>query len=115
MGATTVPGQLDRLLIALLLTLAVAVVTERLRFPYTLGVLLARLAFGVSHLLPGVRLAPSVVLFVFLPALLFDGAWRLDAAALRADRLIVTLLAGPGLLLAVAVVAVCLHRALGLP
>jgi CPA1 family monovalent cation:H+ antiporter len=107
---------LVELVVALLaLSVAVSFVSRRLRLPYTLALVVAGLLIGVADLLPGVRVAPDLILFLFLPALLFDGAWSLDLRALRADWLPIFLFAVPGLLLTVAIVAVGLHLALALP
>ncbi len=98
----------------LLVTLAVALVARRLRLPYTLVLVVVGLVLGVAHLVPGVELQPETVLFIFLPALLFEGAWSLDFAQLRANWLPIALLAVPGLLLSLGIVALVLHWGLGL-
>lgn len=99
----------------LVITLAVALISRPLRLPYTLVLVVAGLLIGVSPLLPNLHLNPEVVLFLFLPALLFEGAWNVDVKQLTANWLSVFLLAVPGLLLSVLVVAVLVHWSLGLP
>jgi CPA1 family monovalent cation:H+ antiporter len=103
--------------VALLLVLAivVALIARRLRFPYTLALVLVGLLLGFAHVDPQLHLEPDLVLLLFLPALLFEGAWNVDVRALRANWLAVTLLAGPGLLLSLAVVALALRFGAGLP
>lgn len=103
------------LVLLLVITLAVALISRPLRLPYTLVLVVVGLIIGVSPLLPDLRLDPDVVLFLFLPALLFEGAWSVDVKQLTANWLAVLLLAVPGLLLSVLVVAALLHWALGLP
>ncbi len=103
------------LVLLLLITLAVALISRPLRLPYTLVLVVVGLIIGVSPLLPNLRLNPDVVLFLFLPALLFEGAWNVDVKQLTANWLAVLLLAVPGLLLSVFVVAALLHWTLGLP
>lgn len=102
------------LVILLLVALGTLVVTRRVRVPYTLGLVIAGLVISVFNLLPGLRLTPSIVLDVFLPALLFEGAWSLDLRQLRAVWQPVALLVVPALLLTVGVCAVVLHFAAGL-
>lgn len=104
-----------RLVVVLMLVaLATIVVTRRLRVPYSLGLVVVGLAIAAFRLLPDVRLTPDVVLDVFLPALLFEGAWTLDFHLLRRVWLPVTLLVGPGLLLTVGICAVVLRLGAGL-
>jgi monovalent cation:H+ antiporter, CPA1 family len=103
------------LVLLLVITLAVALISRPLRLPYTLVLVVVGLIIGVSPLLPNVSLNPNVVLFLFLPALLFEGAWNVDVQQLTADWLVVLLLSVPGLLLSVLVVAALLHWTLGLP
>ncbi|MDQ2885444.1 MAG: cation:proton antiporter [Chloroflexota bacterium] len=102
------------LVLLLVITLAVALISRPLRLPYTLVLVVVGLIIGVSPLLPNLSLNPDVVLFLFLPALLFEGAWNVDVQQLTADWLVVLLLSVPGLLLSVLVVAALLHWTLGL-
>lgn len=93
--------------------LIIALVARRLRFPYTLALALVGLALGLLHLLPAIELQSSVTLFIFLPALLFEGAWNIEMPALLANWFIVLLLAVPGLLVAVLIAALALHFGAG--
>jgi CPA1 family monovalent cation:H+ antiporter len=107
--------EVQALVLLLALSLAVALAARRLRFPYTLALVLAGLALGVLHLTPDVRLEPDLVLLIFLPVLLFEGAWNADVSALRADWRVIALLAVPGLLLSLVVIGLVLHWGAGLP
>jgi CPA1 family monovalent cation:H+ antiporter len=104
----------ELLVLLLVITLAIALVSRPLRLPYTLVLVVVGLMIGFSPLLSNVSLDPDVVLFLFLPALLFEGAWNADTRRLIDNWLAVFLLAVPGLLLSVLVVAVFLHWGLGL-
>ena len=106
---------IEILVLLVLLSLAVALVTRRLRFPYTLGLVVVGLALGALHALPQVALNPNLVLFVFLPALLFEGSWRVEVRALLDDWLAIVLLAVPGLGISLLVVALVVHWGAGLP
>jgi CPA1 family monovalent cation:H+ antiporter len=106
-------GTIETLTALLAGALIVALLARRLRFPYTLALALVGLALGVLHLLPAIELQPSVTLFVFLPALLFEGAWNIDMPALLANWFIILLLAVPGLLVAVLIAALALHFGAG--
>ncbi|GAC1364007.1 MAG: sodium:proton antiporter [Ktedonobacteraceae bacterium] len=114
-GGDNTQQNVQLLVLLLIITLVVALISQPLRLPYTLVLVVVGLIIGVSPLLPDLRLNPDVVLFLFLPALLFEGAWNVDVKHLTANWLIVLLLAVPGLLLSVLVVAALLHWTLGLP
>lgn len=115
MHTTAAAVQVGEVVLLLMLTLAVAVLANRLRFPFTLALVLAGLVLGVFHLRLGLALSPDIVLFIFLPALLFEGAWNIDTSELRANWLAITLLAVPGLIISLAVTAAIVHWGTGLP
>jgi CPA1 family monovalent cation:H+ antiporter len=99
----------------LVITLAVALISRPLRLPYTLVLVVVGLLIGLSPLLPGLHLNPNIILFLFLPALLFEGAWNVDIKHLTENWLPVFLLAVPGLLFSVLIVGLLLHWGAGLP
>ena len=102
-------------MLLLVLAIVVALIARRLRFPYTLALVLVGLLLGFVHVDPQLHLEPDLVLLLFLPALLFEGAWNVDVRALRTNWLAVALLAGPGLLLSLGVVALALRFGAALP
>jgi monovalent cation:H+ antiporter, CPA1 family len=61
-----------------------------------------------------VHLDPNVVLYIFLPPLLFEGAWNAEMEKLQADWLPIALLAVPGLVLSMLLVAAVLYWGIGL-
>ncbi|HEY7834927.1 MAG TPA: cation:proton antiporter [Ktedonobacterales bacterium] len=103
------------LVILLVVALATALVARWLRVPYTVGLVVAGLVIAAFGLLPGVGLTPSLVLDIFVPALLFEGAWSVDIKSLRRDWAPVALLVGPGVLLTLGVCALVLRLGAGLP
>lgn len=103
----------ETMLILLLVVFAIAVVVQRVRLPYTIALVLA----GLLGFQPGFRhifLTPDLILVVFLPILLFEGAYNVSARRLRENLLPIALLAGPGVLLAMLVTAAIVHLVLGL-
>ena len=72
-------------MLLLVLAIVVALIARRLRFPYTLALVLVGLLLGFVHVDPQLHLEPDLVLLLFLPALLFEGAWNVDMRALRAN------------------------------
>jgi Sodium/hydrogen exchanger family len=74
----TTQQNVQLLVLLLVITLVVALISRPLRLPYTLVLVVVGLIIGISPLLPDLRLNPDVVLFLFLPVLLFEGAWSVD-------------------------------------
>jgi len=80
----------------LLIALVVNLITSKLSIPYTLGLVIAGLGIGFIGLTPEAHLSPELLLFVFLPALLFEAGWSANLKLLRENwRAIFTSL-GPG-------------------
>src|SRR6266571_8916080 len=97
--------QVQTVVILLIVALGVALFSRRLRLPYTLALVIVGLVIGFSPLLPDLHLSPDTVIFLFLPALLFEGAWNVEIERLTADWLVIFLLAVPGLGLSLLTVA----------
>lgn len=100
------------------LLIAVAVVAAAVRyvrFPYTIALVLTGLALALAPNTPRLQLTPGIILTVFLPVLLFHGAYNLDLAAVRANLTPVALLAVPGVIVTAGLVGAALHVAAGLP
>jgi CPA1 family monovalent cation:H+ antiporter len=110
-------------LIGLLLVAAAAAIgLKRTHVPYTvglvlLGLLLSALAERVDALEPlrELSLSPEIILFVFLPTLIFESAFNLDARLLSRNLAPVLTLAAPGLLLSTGIVGVLLTLLTPLP
>jgi CPA1 family monovalent cation:H+ antiporter len=66
----------DVVILGLLVIVAVAAaVVHYMRIPYAVALVLAGLVLALLPDVPRVQLTPSVILTIFLPALLFYGAW----------------------------------------
>lgn len=109
-----IPLLIRDLVLLLLIALAVILLTRRLAIPYTLGLVVAGLLLGFLHLIPDAALTPDLVLFVFLPPLLFEGAWSVKFALLKENWRVIFFLAGPGLLLSLVIIAGILRVGEGL-
>jgi CPA1 family monovalent cation:H+ antiporter len=80
-----------------------------MRLWHIAALLIAGIVVGV--LFPG-RLTgvfPAATLYVFLPALIFEGAWYLDLRIMRAAWKAITILAIPGVVVTAAVIAGAMH------
>ncbi|MFV2064033.1 MAG: cation:proton antiporter [Chloroflexota bacterium] len=93
----------------------VGLAVRRIALPYSVALVGVGLAAGL--VLPGLELdiTPELVLVVLLPGLVFEAAFHIDLVALRRGVGSVALLAGPGVLVVAAVVAISLYLGTGLP
>jgi CPA1 family monovalent cation:H+ antiporter len=69
---------------------------------------------GILPFIQYEHIDPNLILYVFIPALLFEGAWNAEIDRLVADWLPIVLLAIPGMVLSLLIVAVVLHFGIGL-
>ena len=95
----------------LVVAAAVHALSKRFKVPFTValvvaGAILAWLSDRVELLAPiaSLQVTPDAVLFVFLPTLIFQSAFHLDARALRENLAPTLALAVPGLLLSTAAI-----------
>lgn len=104
------------LVFSLLVAIVVlASVATRFRLPYAILLVLAGLVLGFIPGLPTIELDPELLLFLFLPPLIYSSAWLTSWREFRANLRPILLLA-VGLVLAITVVvAVLAHVLLGLP
>ncbi|MDQ2858230.1 MAG: sodium:proton antiporter [Candidatus Eremiobacteraeota bacterium] len=82
--------------------LLVSVVAERAGIPYVVALLVVALPIELPHI-PD-QFAPAL-LFIFLPALIFEAAWNVDATILRNRSALIAILALPGVILTAFLVA----------
>jgi Na+:H+ antiporter len=107
----------------LLVALAILLVAKRTRLPFT--VLLVLVGIGLAwlqgrypeqlHLLDSLHISPDLILFVFLPTLIFESAYNLDARRLRHNLVPILALAVPGLLLSTGLIGLIVWFATGIP
>jgi CPA1 family monovalent cation:H+ antiporter len=98
----------------LLVTALVAVAVRFVRFSYTVALVLTGLVLAFLPGMPHLQLTPGIILIVFLPVLLFYGAYNLDADEVRAAIRPITLLAVPGVVATAALVGGALRITTGL-
>jgi len=101
--------------VMLAIIIAVALASRFFRVPYTVGLVLAGLGVGVFYRAAPVALTPDVVLLVFLPPLLFAGAWTMSLAELRRSWLPIGLFAIVGTVVGIAVTTAAVSLGAGLP
>src|ERR1039458_4857483 len=100
--------ELDFRTLALLLLIAavVAMLTRRLRLPYSVGLVAAGLLLTVLPFAPKVSLTKDLIFTALLPPLLFEAAFYLDWSQLRRDFSVIAVLATLGVALSAGVTAV---------
>lgn len=96
----------------LLIAAAAAIGLKRIRFPFTVGLVLVGIALGGLQLqvealgiLSSFSLSPDLILFVFLPTLIFESAFNMDVRLLSRNLAPVITLAAPGLVISTFIVA----------
>src|SRR5690348_12760392 len=93
---------------------AVALLTKRIRLPYTVALVIAGLIIAFVPGTPKVDLTPDLILSVFLPMLIFEAAYNLNFQHLRENVRTISALAIPRVLVTAGVVAVLMHYAANL-
>lgn len=104
---------LSTLIELLLIALAVALVTQRTRRPYTIALVIWGLILGLLQLIEPIHLSKELVLTIFLPPLLFEGALHIRSNVLRRRAGPVFSLALGGTLLTALIVGGVSHLLLG--
>ncbi len=103
-------------LLLLVLVAAASAVSRLLAVPYPIVLVVVGSVVGYLPGVPDFRLEPEVVLFVLLPPLLYDAAYRSSLRDLRASARVIGLSAIGLVLATTALVAVAAHAAIdGLP
>jgi monovalent cation:H+ antiporter, CPA1 family len=120
MAATVETGEttlgLIRVFVLLVgVTALVTILARRVNLPYTLALVAFGIAAGALFTPLRVQITPQLVLVVLLPGLIFEASYQIDFGKLRPSLLGVSLLAGPGVLISAALVALFLHVGAGLP
>lgn len=100
-----------------------AVVMKRLRFPYTVGLVLV--GVGVAFLaddfpalgeaLQHLKFGPAMIMFLFVPILIFESAYNMDVPLLLRNLGPTLVLAGPGLLLSTSIIGGLIYYLTPLP
>jgi CPA1 family monovalent cation:H+ antiporter len=92
-------------IILLLIAAVVAMLTRRLRLPYSVGLVLAGILLAVLPFVPKVALTRDLIFTALLPPLLFEAAFDLHWVQLRRDLPVIVVLATAGVLLSGCVTA----------
>jgi CPA1 family monovalent cation:H+ antiporter len=80
-------------IVLLAVVTALAEVTDRIRVPYPILLVLAGIGIGLIPGLPHINLDPEVVFLIFLPPILYAAAWTTSWSDFKAAKRPITLLA----------------------
>jgi CPA1 family monovalent cation:H+ antiporter len=105
-------SDLSQLGLLLFVSALVAMLSRRLRLPYTVGLVLAGMALYFSHVYLKWHLSRELIFSGFLPPLVFEAALFIPWDELRRDLPVVGLLATLGVALAAGVTAIGMHYGL---
>jgi len=89
--------------LVLLIAVIVAIVTRKLRLPYSVGLVAAGMGIALLPFAPKVELTRSLIFLVLLPPLIFEAAFHLRWPELRRDLFVILSLATLGVLVSAAV------------
>src|ERR1700674_5596162 len=104
--------ELSQLGLLLFISALVAMLTRRLRMPYTVGLVAAGMILYLFHVHLTPHLSRELIFFVFLPPLVFEAALFISWRGLKTELPLVALLATLGVLVAAAVTAFGMRYAL---
>jgi CPA1 family monovalent cation:H+ antiporter len=107
--------QLENFLLALAVGSAVAIGAKRINVPYNVALVLVGLLLVLLYPVPGATMNPEVILVVFLPVLVFEGALFADGRSMRAAARPILALAVPGVVLSLLGTAAIATWVLDLP
>ena len=106
---------LEQLLVVLAIGTGVAMGARRISVPYNVALVLVGLLLVLMNVLPETLMDPAVVLLVFLPILVFQGALSADDTSMRQAARPILILAVPGVALSLLGTAGLAAWEIGLP
>ena len=99
----------------LLSSILIAIISDRIRIPYSVGLMLGGAALSLTDVHVGITLSPDLMQMVILPALIFEAALSLDWESTRDEALNILIIAVTGVLVTMATCAAGLHFLLDWP
>jgi len=106
---------LEQLLLVVAIGAAVASAAKRIDVPYNVALVVVGLLLVLMNVLPQTPLDPSIVLLVFLPMLVFQGALSADDVSMRQAARPILALAVPGVVVSLLATAAVAAWEIGLP
>jgi monovalent cation:H+ antiporter, CPA1 family len=104
-----VSNSVQLVLLLFLVVTAVAFAVRLIRIPYWIALVIAGLIVGLSKIFPSIVLTRDLILIIFLPPLLFEGAWNLQLSSLKRNWLSISVLSTVGVAISIAVMTAILY------
>jgi NhaP-type Na+/H+ or K+/H+ antiporter len=101
--------QVQTVTLLLLIAAVVAMLTRRLRLPYSVGLVAAGIILTLSPFAPEIELTKDLIFTAILPPLLFEAAYFIHWKQLRRDFPVIATLATLGVVLSATVTATGMH------
>ena len=95
--------------------MGIALIVRYLAIPYTVALVVVGLLLSTLGIHSQIRLDHDLIVNGFLPLLLFEASLRVDVRVLRQALPAIIVLAGPGVVVSMLVVAAVLHVTIGVP
>jgi len=108
-------SEIETIALLLLVAAVVAMLTRRLRLPYSVGLVVAGIAIALLPFAPKVTLTKELLFSALLPPLIFEAAFYLNWRQLRGDLPVVLVLATLGVVVSAGVTAAGMHFLVGWP
>jgi CPA1 family monovalent cation:H+ antiporter len=97
----------------LFLAALVGIITQRLRLPYTVGLVILGLAIAARNQI-GINIIPNLILALLVPPLVFEAAFHLNLSELRRNFTPILTLAVPGVLITTFLVGFIIAKGTGI-
>jgi CPA1 family monovalent cation:H+ antiporter len=97
------------LTLLLLIAAVVAMLTRRLRLPYSVGLVTAGVVLATLPFAPNIQLTKELIFTALLPPLLFEAAYCIPWNLLRRDFSVIVVLATLGVMLSACVTTIGMH------
>ncbi|HEX5108870.1 MAG TPA: sodium:proton antiporter [Vicinamibacterales bacterium] len=106
---------LEQLLIVLAIGSGIAILAKRVNAPYNVALVVVGLLLVLMDVLPRTTMDPNVVLLLFLPILVFQGALSADDVSMKRAARPILALAVPGVAISLVATATIAAWEIGLP
>ena len=97
----------------LLIAVVVAMISRRMRLPYSVGLVAAGVLLAQAPIVSGVLLSPEGIYTILLPPLIFEAALQIRWSPFRRDLPVILTLAFAGVAIAAVIVAAGIHFLVG--
>ena len=107
--------ELLQLIYLFIITTTVSLVAKHIKFPYTIALVIIGFFISLLNLPIGFNLNSDLIIFIFLPPLIFEGAYHMDFQELKRSIRPISAFAIFGVLLSTFFVGIMLNKFLGFP